>query len=275
MNCVIRVACIQNNASSSVENNIQKCTTLVRAAAAEGAQLITTPEYFSGLKFDQGKPLPAAFKQKNHPVIDVFIQLAQELNVSLLLGSVGVVSDRNKIYNRSILINNKGRIIKHYDKIHMFDVNLGDGELIQESATIEAGNSATLAHLHDLTIGMSICYDLRFPHLYRQLAQSGANVLAVPAAFTKKTGQAHWHILNRARAIENACFVIAPCQYGRVEGGGYNYGHSLIVNPWGEILADAGDAESYIVADIDPDLAAQCRRRIPSLQNECAFSAPE
>ncbi len=267
----IRVACIQNNASNIVQDNINTCNRLIRSAASDGAQLIATPEYFSGVEFVNNLVQPAAFEINEHPVIEVYQSLAYELSITLLLGSVGVLSKDGKILNQSILIDASGQVIKHYDKIHLFDVNLENVKAFKESATIDAGNSASLIESGELRLGMSVCYDLRFPQLYRQLAQAGANILSVPAAFTKKTGEAHWHVLLRARAIENACYVIAPNQFGNAVGGGPSYGHSLIIDPWGKVLADAGEEEGYIVADINLAYTDICRKRIPSLENEKNF----
>lgn len=275
VNSMQRVACIQNNASADVEENIRACTALIREAARQGAGLICTPEYFSGLRVEGARMIPASFPADRHPVIMAYSKLASELKVNLLLGSVGITAGDGKVFNRTIVLDPEGAIVAEYDKIHMFDVDLGDDKVYQESATIDPGQHARLAKVGGLTLGLSICYDLRFAHLYRRLAKAGANVLTVPAAFTHKTGEAHWHVLNRARAIENACYVIAPCQFGSIEGGGRNYGHSLIIDPWGVILADGGECEGVIVADIDVEKVASCRRRIPSLQNDREFFGPE
>ena len=161
-----------------------------------------------------------------------------------------------------------------YDKIHLFDVDLADGESYRESATIAAGDRAITADLPWGKLGLSICYDLRFPHLYRALAQAGADFLAVPAAFTKTTGEAHWHVLLRARAIESGCYVIAPCQTGTHPGGGACYGHSLLVDPWGRILADGGEATGIVLGEIDPAEVTRARGMIPSLQHDRPFAAP-
>ena len=275
MSRILKIACVQNNATPDLQFNLDFCSQQIRLAAQEGASFIATPEYFSGLRSDGSRTLPVAFDFDHHPVIEEFRQLAIETNSVLLLGSVGVICDGDKIRNRSVLLNSDGEIHAYYDKIHMFDVDLGEGRVFQESATMQAGNAAKITKLGDMTIGMSICYDLRFPHLYRQLAQSGAMLITVPAAFTHKTGSAHWHTLLRARAIENACFIIAPGQTGYVSGGGRNFGHSIIINPWGEILAEAGEETGYISADIDLSDVEKCRTRIPSLNNPQEFTSPE
>jgi predicted amidohydrolase len=165
-----------------------------------------------------------------------------------------------------------GTIAARYDKLHLFDIDLDKDHVYRESATIAPGEVAIVSPCTEGLIGLSICYDLRFPHLYRAQAKAGAEILAVPAAFTRKTGEAHWHILNRARAIENGAYVIAPCQYGTLAGGSACFGHSLIVDPWGRVLADGGEAEGVIVAEIDLDLVRQTRSRIPSLRHDRAFA---
>ncbi|HBR96234.1 MAG TPA: amidohydrolase [Gammaproteobacteria bacterium] len=271
----VRVACIQINAGASVDDNLRRADLLIREAAAGGAIFICTPEYFSGFERAGDKALPAHFPWASHPVVAHFSALAQALQCELLLGSVGVTSPDGRMRNRSVLLGRDGQCRAYYDKLHLFDVDLGGGNLIQESATIEPGEQAVVAEADAMRLGMSVCYDLRFPRLYRQLAQAGAQVLTVPAAFTRRTGEAHWHILLRSRAIENSCFVLAAAQCGKVTGGGENYGHSLIVSPWGDILAEAGTEEGVIVADLDLSLVERCRQRIPVLVHERSFSGPE
>ncbi len=266
-----RIACIQMNANSDVNDNVERASSLIRAAATDGASFVFTPEYFSGFHIEGNKARPAAFRFNQHPVINTFSALARELSITLILGSVGVCREDGKISNRSVVLDHTGRMITYYDKIHLFDVDLGGGNTIQESATIAPGESAVIARIGEFSIGLSICYDVRFPHLYRLLSKAGAQVLAVPAAFTRKTGEAHWHVLLRSRAIENGCYVVAPGQCGKVEGGGENFGHSLIIDPWGKILAEAGVDATYIIADIDLNKVKNCRRRIPSLEHEREF----
>jgi predicted amidohydrolase len=180
-----------------------------------------------------------------------------------------------RIFNRSCLIDRNGRIAARYDKIHLFDVDVEAGKSVRESATIAPGDEAVVAAAEGAVFGLSICYDLRFAQLYRTLAQAGAELLAVPAAFTRLTGQAHWHVLNRARAIENGAFVVAPCQYGTLAGGAECYGHSLIVDPWGRVLADGGEEEGFVIAEIDLAEVAAARRRIPSLRHDRPFRLAE
>ena len=268
-------ACVQNNATPDVAENIETSLRLARSAAAEGAKLIATPEYFSGLETENGLFKPAAFVEQDHPVIPAFQKAAMELNVWFLLGSIGVINADGRISNRSYMIDSDGAIIAKYDKIHMFDVELEPGKFYTESATIYPGNDAVVAKTPWGGLGLSICYDLRFAALYRKLAQSGATILAVPAAFTKVTGEAHWHVLNRARAIEHGCFVISPCQIGKIQGGGECFGHSLIVDPWGNILADGGTTEGTAIAEIDMALVSEARRKIPALTHDREIDASD
>ena len=271
MRTKFKAACIQNCATNDVYENIEVCTRLIRQAAGEGATLMVTPEYFSGLTTKGGRIFPAAFSENEHPVIPAFAGLARELNVEILLGSLGVTAPDGRIFNRSYMLSATGEVTAKYSKIHMFDVNLGADQIIRESATIAPGDEAVLAPAAGTLIGLSICYDLRFAALYRTLAQGGAEMLAIPAAFTKITGQAHWHILNRARAIECGAFVIAPCQFGTLSGGAECYGHSLIIDPWGEVLADGGEIEGIAIAEIDLGKVVEARQRIPALSHDRAY----
>lgn len=267
-----KAACIQNSATPDVEADIATCLRLIDQAAGAGATLIALPEYCVGLDTKNGLLHPSAFAENEHPAIPAFADAARNHGAWLLIGSIGVKSADGRIFNRSIMLDPSGNIAARYDKLHLFDVDLGDGKLYRESATIAPGGSAVLAPCAGSQIGLSVCYDLRFPDLYRSYAQAGAEMLAIPAAFTKITGEAHWHVLNRARAIENGSFVIAPCQYGTLAGGAECFGHSLIVDPWGRVLADGGEAEGIIVAEIDLDLVTETRRRIPSLRHDRPFA---
>ena len=261
-------ACIQNNASPDISENIEICLGHARKASSEGAQLIATPEYFSGFRTENALIIPTAFREEEHPAIPAFQQAARDLNAFFLLGSLGVTNPDGRVSNRSYLIDTTGKVVAKYDKIHMFDVELEPGKFYTESATIYPGENAVVAPTPWGGLGMTVCYDLRFAALYRHLAHNGASILAVPAAFTKITGEAHWHVLNRARAIEHGCFVIAPCQHGSISGGGECYGHSLIIDPWGNVLADGGDGEGIVVAEIDLDLVLEARRKIPALTHD-------
>ncbi len=260
-------ACIQNNATPDVDFNIATTLRLAKEAAEAGADLICTPEYFSGLRTENGLFHPAAFAEAEHPALPAFAEAAREWNVWFLLGSLGVLNPDGRISNRSYLIDSTGGIVARYNKIHMFDVVLDSGPLT-ESATIAPGDRSVVAQTPWGGLGLSICYDLRFAPLYRQLAHNGATVLAAPAAFTKVTGEAHWHVLNRARAIEHGCYMISPCQYGGIEGGGACFGHSLIVDPWGAVLADGGAGEGIALAGIDMAKVAEARGKIPALDHD-------
>jgi predicted amidohydrolase len=265
-------ACVQSTATPDVHADIRVLTDFIREAATRGARFIATPEYCAGLDTKGGKMFPVAFTEAEHPVLPAMQGLAKELKVWLLIGSIGVRAPDGKIFNRSFMLSPSGTITARYDKIHLFDIDLGEGRTYHESATIEAGTSAVIAPCVDGTIGLSICYDIRFPHLYRAYAQAGAEMLAAPAAFTKITGAAHWHVLQRARAIENGAYVISPGQCGTLAGGAECFGHSLIVDPWGRVLADGGTEPGVVTAEIDLETVAETRRRIPSLTHDRTFS---
>ncbi|WP_373007930.1 carbon-nitrogen hydrolase family protein [Hyphomonas sp.] len=265
----LRAACVQMRSGTEVAPNIAAASGLVRQAAAAGAMLIATPEMTSLLDIRPGMARPKVVAQDDDATLAAFRALAVELGVWLLLGSIAVTLEGDdRFANRSFLIGPDGKIITQYDKIHMFDVEVGDGQTYRESRAYRPGTSAVLAETSIGPIGMTICYDLRFPALYRTLAQAGAQILTAPAAFTRVTGEAHWHVLLRARAIETGCFVIAPAQGGKHADGRETFGHSLIISPWGEILAEAdGDEPGVIWGDIDLEQVAMARARIPSLGN--------
>lgn len=271
---VFRAACVQLRTSDDVAENIRDTVRLVREAAAQGARFIATPENTTLMAPDAGAKLASSYDEAHDPALPVFTALARELNVWLLIGSLAIKVSDTHTANRSFLIGPDGAIAARYSKIHLFDVELASGESYRESNTVAGGNEAVVADTEFGRVGLSICYDMRFPHLYRKLAQNGAFLFTVPAAFTVPTGQAHWHVLLRARAIENGAFVIAPAQGGTHAGGRKTYGHSLIVAPWGEILAEAGTEPGVIVADIDPGLSKAVRGKIPSLQHDREFAGP-
>ena len=269
-----KIACVQNCALAEVDDNIRIAGRLARDAVGLGAEIVCLPEYFSGVTLKDGLLHPAAFAEERHPVLQAFAELARDCRRWLLLGSLGVLAGDGRIFNRGYLLDPAGGIAARYDKIHMFDVELTRGAPLRESATIAPGDCAVVADTGLCRMGLTICYDLRFPHLYRRLAQAGADLLAVPAAFTRVTGEAHWHVLNRARAIENGCYVAAPCQHGTLPGGAECFGHSLIVDPWGRVLADGGETEGIILAEIDPAEVAKARARIPALGHDRPFAGP-
>lgn len=261
-------SCIQICADDDEAANIQASIELVRAAHSDGAQLICLPEYFARIAKDDTALLERAHEESAHPALPRFQALARELATWLLLGSLAIKVAADKVNNRSYLIDNHGRVVATYNKVHLFDVQLRGDESYKESATVEPGSRAVVADLPWGKLGLSICYDLRFAYLYRKLAQAGAQFLAIPAAFTQTTGQAHWHVLVRARAIETGSFVFAPGQCGVRSTGRATYGHSLIVDPWGEVLADGGEAPGYVTAEIDVQAVARARSSIPALQHD-------
>ncbi len=274
MTSSFKVACVQNGATADMDASLAEATALARAARAEGAQLICLPEYFSCLDVIDDLLISTPFTEAAHPALPRFADLAAELEAWLLLGSLAVTVDSGKVVNRSYLMDPQGQVTARYDKIHLFDVQLGGGEVYKESATVEPGAQAVLAPTPWGPLGMTVCYDLRFPQLYHALAKAGAVFLAVPAAFTKTTGQAHWHVLQRARAIETGSFVFAPCQYGDHGVGKASFGHSLIVDPWGRILAECGEGAGFITAEVDPAAVTEARRKIPALDHARPFAPP-
>ncbi|MCC6201566.1 MAG: carbon-nitrogen hydrolase family protein [Gammaproteobacteria bacterium] len=268
---MFRAACIQNCAADDLRANLAEVSTLVTAAARDGAALICLPEYFCCIEQSDRRYLAHGYGEETHPAVLHFRDRAAALGVWLLLGSVCLRRDQAHVRNRSMLLNAAGEIVARYDKMHLFDVELGAGESYRESDTVVPGEEMTLAATPWGLLGMSICYDLRFAYLYRALARAGATFLTVPAAFTQQTGAAHWHVLLRARAIETGCYVIAPGQCGVRPWGRATYGHSLIVDPWGVVLADGGTEPGYVIAEIDPAAVTEARRRIPALHHDRAM----
>lgn len=271
---VFKAACVQLRSSDDVQENIRSTCELVREAKSKGAHFIATPENTTLMAPDGGAKLERSFDEAHDPALPAFAALAEELGVWLLVGSLAIKVSDAKTANRSFLLNPKGHVVARYSKIHLFDVDLPSGEKYRESNTVAGGDSATLAATPWGKIGMTICYDLRFPQLYRGLAQKGAFMLTVPSAFTETTGRAHWHILLRARAIENGAFVVAPAQGGTHANGRKTFGHSLIIAPWGEILAEGGIEPGVIVAEIDPAAATDARARVPNLQHDRPYKSP-
>ena len=268
----LHVACLQTRPRAEFDSALDEASALVRDAAASGVELAFLPEYCGGLRTDGARLSPPAAPEGEHPVLNALAALAADTGVWLSVGSLAVRAGPGRIRNRGFLIDPTGEVRARYDKLHLFDVELSENEVYRESDGVAAGDEAILIDTPLARIGCSICYDLRFPRLYRALAQAGAEILAVPAAFTRRTGEAHWHVLNRARAIENGAFVIAPCAVGPVPGGGASYGHSLIVDPWGAVLADGGDRPGIVEATIRLDAVSDARRRIPSLAHDRDFA---
>jgi len=269
-----RAACIQITAGREIPPNVEKLSALIRRARDAGADLITLPENATMIEPVTAQALAKAVPEQEHPGLPAFQALARETGAWLLIGSLSIRVGEDRVANRSLLLDASGAIVARYDKLHLFDVNLKDGESYRESETIRPGDRAMLAPTPWGLMGMTICYDVRFPYLYRSLAHAGAGMLTVPAAFTRTTGRAHWHVLVRARAIENGCYVIAPAQCGVHAEGRTTYGHSLIVDPWGDVLADGGEDEGIIVADIDMEQVEKARRRIPALEHDRAYAGP-
>jgi predicted amidohydrolase len=271
----IRVACIQLCSGDDVLENVKTASDLIRDAASSGAKFIATPENTCLMAPDGGSKIEKTFLEINDPALPIFCELAVDLNIDLLIGSLSIQISDSKSANRSFLIGADGKVVARYDKIHLFDVQLPSGESYRESNTVEAGDKAVVATYPWGKIGMSVCYDLRFPQLYRDLAKAGADIITVPSAFTETTGRAHWHLLLRGRAIENGCFVIAPAQGGAHPNGRNTYGHSLIINPWGEILAEAGTEPGVIFADLNLEDISAVRARLPSLQHDRDYAPPK
>ena len=266
-----RAALVQLRSGRSVEVNLEKAEGFIRNAAKGGAIYVQTPENTALLELEPKHTLEKSQSEKESIALEKLRVLAAELGIFLHIGSLAIKLDSARVANRSYLIDPKGEIVARYDKLHMFDVDLAGGESHRESSHCRPGAKAVVADLPFGRLGLSICYDLRFPQLYRALASAGAEFIAVPSAFTKQTGEAHWHVLIRARAIETGAFVLAATQGGLHESGRATYGHSLIVSPWGEILAEAGEEPGVIFADIDLAASAEARARIPALKHGREF----
>jgi predicted amidohydrolase len=266
-------AMIQMRSGLLPEPNLDQGARLIREAAARGASFIQTPEVSNIMQTDRAALFEHLRSEDDDRSLAAYRDLARELRIHLNVGSLALRATPEKAVNRSFLIGPSGDILARYDKIHMFDIDLGSGESYRESANYQPGETAVVTDLPWGRLGMTICYDVRFPALYRALAEAGASFLTVPSAFTRKTGEAHWHTLLRARAIENGCFVFAAAQAGLHENRRETFGHSLIVDPWGTVLAEGGDTEPGVVlATIDPAKVAAARKAVPSLQHGRRFS---
>lgn len=265
----IRAAIIQLNAKPDLQDNLREAEALIRAAAKDGAKLIVTPENTCRMRAKVEGKLASAYDEADHPAIPLFGKLAKDLGITLVVGSISSIRDGEKLANRSFLYRKDGTIAATYDKMHMFDVDLPNGDKYRESDTNRAGDKVVMGEADGLKIGMSVCYDVRFPQLYRKLAKQGAEILTVPSAFTVPTGKAHWHVLLRARAIENGAFVIAAAQAGEHEGGRATWGHSMIVDPWGKVLIEIQkDSAGFACADLDLSEVSKARSAIPSLTHD-------
>ncbi len=270
-----RAAMVQMRGGREPEANVAQAEDLIRQAARQGAHYVLTPENTTLMELEREPLFAHTLPETNNPWLTHFRGLAKELGIWLHIGGMGIRVAEDQLANRSFLISPDGEIAARYDKIHMFDVTLPGGETYRESANFRPGNRAVVADLPWGRLGMTICYDLRFAALYRSLAQAGAQFLTVPAAFTRLTGEAHWHVLLRARAIETGSFVFAAAQGGRHDNGRDTYGHSLIIDPWGTVLAEAGLDPCVIHADIEVEKVAEMRTRIPALKHDRKFLPPE
>ena len=270
-----KAAMIQMRTGLTPAANVEAAATLIAEAKAGGADYVQTPEMTNLLAAKRDQLFATVVPEETDASLARLRELARRLAITLHVGSLAVRLTNDRAANRGFLIGPNGEIEARYDKIHMFDVDLANGESYRESNSYTPGESAILADLPWGRLGLTICYDLRFPALYRALAEAGALYLAVPSAFTRQTGEAHWHVLNRARAIENGCFVFAAAQGGRHENGRETFGHSLIVDPWGRVLAEGGTEPGVVMAEIDPSQVAQARGRIPSLQHGRRFEIVE
>ncbi|MDX2238296.1 MAG: carbon-nitrogen hydrolase family protein [Hyphomonadaceae bacterium] len=272
----VRVGVIQLRSGIDPAANRAAALPFIREAAAAGARLIATPENTVRMDRNRARLFAAVGPEEGDPELKAWGRLAAEFGVFLLLGSAAIQAAPNKVFNRSFYFTPDGKIAARYDKINMFDVDLGAGESYRESETVEPGTRAVLVEgPHGAKLGLSICYDLRFAGLYAALAQAGAEIIAIPSAFTVPTGQAHWEVLIRARAIETGAFVIAPAQGGQHEDGRATWGRSMIVAPWGEIVAQLDhDEPGALIADLDLDKVAEARAKVPAWRGGRSFSAP-
>lgn len=271
---IFTAACVQLASDIEPEANVSAAADAIRRARDAGADFVLTPETTDMMEMKRRDAFAKAKGEDAHPGLAQLRGLAGELGCWLLIGSLVIRLSDERLANRSFLIDPAGHIAARYDKIHMFDVEVPDGQSYRESKAYQAGSTAVLGDLPWGRLGLTVCYDLRFAQLYRALAQAGAAFLTVPSAFTRLTGRAHWHVLLRARAIETGCFVLAPAQCGETSQGRQTYGHSLIVAPWGEVLAEAGEEPDMILAEIDPARVAEARRMIPALGHDRPFEAP-
>ena len=270
-----RVGLIQMRSGRTPQANIDAAAKLIGEAKTGGADYVQTPEMTNIMEASREKLFAAIVPEENDATLATFRELARALGIFVHVGSLAVKASADKAVNRSFLIDRRGDIAARYDKIHMFDVDLKGGESYRESRSYRPGELAVLSDLPWGRLGLTICYDLRFPALYRALAEAGATFLAIPSAFTRQTGEAHWHVLMRARAIENGSFVFAAAQGGDHENGRATFGHSLVVDPWGRVIAEGGTEPGVVFADIDPAEVATARARVPSLQHGRRFEILE
>ena len=267
----IQIACLQTRPMPDCEMAIEEALNLGVEAVVSGAKFLALPEYCGGLVTKNGAFAPPHANEESHKFLKVMREFATKNSVWVLIGSIAVSAGKGKYFNRSFLIDSNGAIVSRYDKVHLFDVNLSEREVYRESDFVVPGGKAVLVNTPFGVIAHSICYDIRFPNFYRAMCKAGAEIIVVPAAFTKTTGQAHWHLLNRTRAVENGAFVVAPCAVGAVSGGGESYGHSLIVNPWGNIIVDGGENTRVVIGKIELSSVKSARSRISSLKHDSDY----
>jgi deaminated glutathione amidase len=266
-----KVAVVQMRSGRDMARNLADATALVREAASQGARYVLTPEVSNIFEPDKERLKSVAMPEADDIFVKGFSSLAQDLGIHLHAGSLALNAGREKLANRSMLFAPDGKLVAAYDKIHLFDIDLANGESYRESATYNPGESAVTVQLPDFKLGFAICYDMRFPQLANALANAGCGVLTYPAAFTIPTGQAHWHVLLRARAIETGSYVLAAAQGGMHEAGRGTYGHSIIISPWGEVIAELGDEPGVLVTELDLKKVTDVRTRIPALRHARDF----
>ena len=270
-----KVGLIQMRSGLDPAPNLAAAVALIDEAKGAGADYVLTPEMTNILEIRRDRLFAKIVAEEHDPTLAGLREVARKLAITIHIGSLAIKASPDKAVNRSLLIDRKGEVIARYDKIHMFDVDLAGGESYRESNNYRPGDIAVIADLPWGRLGLTVCYDLRFPALYRALAEAGASFLAIPSAFTRQTGEAHWHVLQRARAIENGCFVFAAAQGGKHENGRETFGHSLVVDPWGRILVEGGTEPGVLLAEVDPAEVAAARARIPSLHHGRRFEMVE
>jgi predicted amidohydrolase len=274
-NSTFKAGLIQMRTGLDPQANLAVLLASIDEATRAGADYVLTPEMTNIMESKRDRLFAKIVAEEQDPTLAALREVARKLSIYIHIGSLAIKASPDKAANRSFLIGRNGDVVARYDKIHMFDVDLAGGESYRESNTYRSGELAVVADLPWGRLGLTVCYDLRFPALYRALAEAGASFLAIPSAFTRQTGEAHWHVLLRARAIENGCFVFAAAQAGKHESGRETFGHSLIVDPWGKILAEGGTEPGVILAEIDPAEVAAARSRIPSLRHGRRFELVE
>jgi deaminated glutathione amidase len=269
------VGLIQMRSGLDPASNLDAAARMIAEAKSAGAHYVQTPEMTNLLAANREQLFAAIHPEEDDATLAGFCELARKQNIYLHIGSLAIRISSDRAANRSFLIDRRGDIVARYDKIHMFDVDLANGESYRESRNYRPGEIAVASDLPWGRLGLTVCYDLRFPALYRALAEAGCSLLAIPSAFTQQTGEAHWQVLMRARAIENGAFVLAAAQGGKHESGRETFGHSLVVDPWGRVIAEGGSEPGVVLATIDPAEVSAARAKIPSLQHGRRFELVE